>query len=158
MANLRIGIAAALAAVAVMRATLVHAADNPQFMPLMTYVQQQDIAKDPVALGYVAIRCSSLYLVFVAMLDDETAPERQQRKAVYAQASETFQRIAFSMRMAGTTTTAESAVRDVGQSLTAISRLYQDRIRQAKDLNNNMFSDSLILGDFNGCETLRKNQ
>jgi hypothetical protein len=128
-------------------------AENPQFEPLTTYLQQ-DISKDPVALGYVAIRCSALYLVFAAMLAEETDSERQQVKALDIQASEKFQNIALKMEMARTTTTLKDAGRRVSQTLTTISLLYNERIKKAKALTNNMFSDPLITSDFSACKTL----
>jgi hypothetical protein len=146
MARLRVGIAGVLAAV-VMHTAFANAADNQQFIPLNAYIGQ-GVGNDPAALGYVAIRCSALYLVFAAMLDDETAPERQQQKASFLQASETFQSVALKMRMTGTTTTLQEAARNEGQTLTAVSLLYNERIKQTKALTNNMFSDPLIEGDF----------
>lgn len=151
MRNFRMKVAIALAAALVVATPFL--AQSQEFVPLTTYVQQ-DIAKDPVALGYVAIRCSALYLVFSAMLQDEIGPERQQQRESFTQASLKFQEIALKAQMTGTTTALKDAGRDVGQTLTSVSLLYNDRIKRAKALNNNMFSDPLIAGDFNTCKTL----
>lgn len=156
MARLRVGIAGILAVVA-MHMAVANAANNPQFIPLNDYIGQGQ-GNDPVALGYVAIRCSALYLVFTAMLDGETAPERQQQKASFFEASEKFQGVALKMEMAGTTTALKEAAQHIGQTLTAMSLLYKERIIQTKNLTNNMFDDFLIAGDYSTCQKLAQVQ
>ena len=143
----------AIAVAAALVFTSAALAQSQQFVPLATYLQQ-DIAKDPAALGYVATRCSALYLVFSAMLEDEVAPERQKQRQSFMQASLKFQEIALKARMTGTTTALKDAGRDVGQTQNAVALLYNERITHAKTLSNNMFSDPLISGDFNACKVL----
>jgi hypothetical protein len=64
------------------------AAGAAELVPLQDYIGQAGAANDPVALGYVASRCSALYLVFAKNLEGETDPERQKFKAEALSAGE----------------------------------------------------------------------
>src|SRR6516162_8828948 len=55
-------------------------AAETQFVPLQDYIAQPGVEKDLAALGYVADRCTALYLVVAKGLMEETDPERQRFK------------------------------------------------------------------------------
>lgn len=109
---------------------------------------------DPAVIEYIATRCSALYLVWVSMLSDDTAPERQKLKDQFSQTSMAFQKVALAARMTGSKTQLEAAAQAVGKSLTAISMIYGQRISDIKTLNNDMFSDPLIKGDYAACKAI----
>jgi hypothetical protein len=130
------------------------AAGAAEFIPLQDYVAQDDVAKDPAALGYVASRCSALYLVFAKNLEGETDPERQKFKAEAASAGEQFMGVAVKSMMRGTTIEMKAALARTSKIVVELGNLYTDRISTARLHTNNMFSDALIAGDWAICKGL----
>jgi len=78
---------------------------------LQDYIGQSRVEKDPVALGYVAERCSALYSVFGKNLEGETDPERQRVMAEAFNAGERFMGLAVKLMISGTTIGVEVVLR-----------------------------------------------
>jgi hypothetical protein len=125
-----------------------------QLVPLQDYVAQTDVAADPAAFGYVASRCSALYLVFAKNLEGETDPERQEFRAQALKAGEKFMGVAVQSMMSGTTIGMPAALARTRIIVVELGNLYTDRISTARLLTNNMFSDVLIAGDWAICKGL----
>ena len=86
-------------------------AAEAQLVPLQDYIGQSRVEKDPVALGYVAERCSALYSVFGKNLEGETDPERQRVMAEAFNAGERFMGLAVKLMISGTTIGVEVVLR-----------------------------------------------
>jgi hypothetical protein len=129
-------------------------ADDMKFIPLQDFINQSGAAKDPASIGYVMSRCSALYSVFAKNLEGETDPERQKRKAEWYNAGERFMGAAAGLMMNGTTIEIKDALARTGGIVVGIGNLYVDRIEQARLLTGNMFTDTLIAGDFTTCKGL----
>jgi hypothetical protein len=82
----------------------------PQLISLQDYINQNAVEKDPVALGYIANRCSALYAVFTKGVEGETDPERKKAYAEWTQTAEDFMGKATRMMMTGTKMTLEDAL------------------------------------------------
>jgi len=130
-------------------------AGGVEFVPLQNYVGQTPaIEKDPAALGYVADRCSALYMVFARGLEDETDPERQRIKREALSAGEKFMGAAARLMMRGTRIELKDALKRTSITVVGLSELYVDRIDAARLRAGNMFADPLIAGDFATCKGL----
>jgi hypothetical protein len=137
--------------------TLAVAQNNlPQMLPLQAYIAQSGIEKDPAALGYIASRCSALYAVFAKGMEGETDPERQRAQAEWVQIAEKFMGIATKTMMTGSTIEFQNALVKEKDTIVKLGNMYTERIDDARLRTNNMFSDSLIAGDFSVCKTLAK--
>ena|SRR5215831_6704021 len=86
-------------------------AAEAQLVPLQDYIGQSRVEKDPVALGYVAERCSALYSVFGKNLEGETDPERQRVMSEAFNAGERFMGLAVKLMISGTTIGVEVVLR-----------------------------------------------
>jgi hypothetical protein len=125
-----------------------------QFVPLQDYIGQPGVEKDPVALGYVAGRCSALYTVFAKNLEGEKDPERQRMKDEALSAGEKFMGLAVQSMMLGTMIEMKNALIRSRETVVEIGKIYTDRIEAARVRAGNMFADPLILGDFRVCKGL----
>jgi len=125
-----------------------------QFVPLRDYVGQPGIEKDPVALGYIAERCSAIYLVFGKNLEKETDFERRKFKDEALGAGEKFMGFATQLMMRGTTIELKDALPRIQKIVVEMGNLYTDRIEAARVRAGNMFADPLIAGDFATCKGL----
>ena len=121
---------------------------------LQDYINQKDVEKDPVALGYIASRCSALYAVFTKGVEAETDPERQGAYTEWTQTAENFMSMATRLMMSGATITFKDALDREKVIVVKLGNIYSDRIEDARLRTNNMFSDPLIFGDFTVCRAL----
>ena len=128
----------------------------PQLVPLQAYIDQSDIEKDPAALGYIASRCSALYAVFAKGMEGETDPDRQRAKVEWTQIAENFMGTAEKTMMIGSTIEFQNAVAKEKDIIVKLGNMYTERIEDARLRTNNMFSDSIIAGDFSVCKTLAR--
>jgi hypothetical protein len=128
-------------------------AAEAQLVPLQDYIGQSRVEKDPVALGYVAERCSALYSVFGKNLEGETDPERQRVMAEAFNAGERFMGLAVKLMISGTTMCGGCPAAN-SKNVADLGNLYIDRIEAARLRTGNMFSDHLIVGDFATCKGL----
>jgi hypothetical protein len=125
-----------------------------QLIPLQDYIGQRGIEADPVALGYVASRCSALYAVFARDLEQETAPERQKFRSEAIGSGERFMGVAVRLLMVETTITLDDALARTRKTIAELGNLYTDRIEAARLRAGNMFTDGLIAGDLRICKSL----
>jgi hypothetical protein len=103
-------------------------AAEDQFVPLSSYLAQDDAAADPAALGYLASRCSALYSVFAKNLEGEIDPERKDFRARALNAGEKFMGLAVQSTMSGTMIEINDALARVRNIIVGLSNIYTDRI------------------------------
>jgi hypothetical protein len=119
--------------------------------PLRSYLEENDVSKDPLAAEYVALRCAAFYKAGAAAMASESDPEIVPLKnSALARAGNIMQMV-IAIDSTRTGRSEKDSSTAMNAAATAISRAYAARMKTA---GSDVSKDPVIMGDSDICRGL----